>query len=491
MSKFYKNARKWTGLERLESRITPDIQFGFEILDPGDGVDRLFFTIEGDAGNNVVTLDTQNNGNVLWSATFEEGGGQVTAFGIITAGDFANAVEGLVTIGGFHVVGGAGHDTINASEFEDPVGDVHDEDVEPEGGLTNYRLWAEGGTGNDVIAGGFRSDWLEGQDNNDTLVVAMGVNDLTSGGDKGESGGSNGRWMTRGGDQLLIGTGEAITEGGRTVINTDIETITGGDEGERIDNSGFADDFGSTKIGVVVNAGGGNDTVVSSSRNDRLRGGDQDKEGGDTLSYEGSKSGVQVNLANTNQAIGGGNAEGDDAAQFENATGSDHDDSLIGSSGANVLTGGDGDDELSGASGNDTLFGNEGEDEMEGGLGADVLDGGDDNDTMEGGIGNDTMTGGDGDDTIDAGAGDDTIVLNYQELDEDDDNATHGGLNDADAFFGGPTDDLFLFINMPEDDGDVDDDAINETVQYLDDQLDDGMNDWDETRDDVDWVPED
>jgi hypothetical protein len=89
-------------------------------------------------------------------------------------------------------------------------------------------------------------------------------------------------------------------------------------------------------------------------------------------------TGANVNLA-TGAATGTASIQ-----NFENATGSNFNDSLVGSFAVNTLTGGAGVDWIVGAPGNDTL---------DGGIGADVLvwSNGDNTDVMEGGADADTV----------------------------------------------------------------------------------------------------
>jgi Ca2+-binding RTX toxin-like protein len=486
MSMFLKNARKWSGLEKLEDRITPDVTFAWELnTAPGAAAQQLFFRLEGDDGANEMLAWTDTfTQNIMFAASFDEGGGAVFVSGSVSAGEIALAQFMLgKSFGGLHVLGNGGHDVIDAGEFA-TTGDFSSPLTES---LTNARLWAEGGTGNDLIAGGFRADYLQGQDGNDTLVVAQGVNDLTSGGTGGETGNtpSGANWFTSGADLLLIGPGATAT-GGRTVVNTDIERIVGSKSGETIDNRDYEFSKGSTR-GVNVDGADGNDTIISSAFGDLLNG----NTGTDTISYVGSVDHVNVNISVNPHSTSGGDAQGDSSSNFENVRGSDvvgddgtgaTGDNIIGSSGANTLDGGAGDDTLNGLSGNDTLLGRDGEDAMDGGLGNDVMAGGNGNDQMEGGLGNDTMAGDAGDDTIDAGAGTDTININWDE---------NGAAtpNPNDAFFGGPTGDIFRFFGITFTSGNPVEAEVEAIFQYLDDQLDAGMADWDETLDSVEIDP--
>ena len=93
---------------------------------------------------------------------------------------------------------------------------------------------------------------------------------------------------------------------------------------------------------------------------DVLAGGDGTS---DTVSYEGSASGVTVNLlANT---VSGGDAAGDTISGFENVTGSSFDDVIQGDANNNIINAGDG---------NDRVFSSWGLDTIDGGAGSDTVD---------------------------------------------------------------------------------------------------------------------
>ncbi|MDY3554996.1 calcium-binding protein [Gemmata sp. JC717] len=207
---------------------------------------------------------------------------------------------------------------------------------------------------------------------------------------------------------------------------------------------GGSPDFapGST-ITVVVNANGGNDTVVNATRfSGTLNGGD----GNDTLTV------VATNTA-ANQLFGG--------AGNDTLTGGAGNDLLVGGLGNDLISGGDGDDDLwgddrvgsngvfvSSGSGTDILLGNMGNDTLRGGGGDDQLwgdhaqkqmvngqlqwvsldRGG--NDQLFGEAGNDTLVGGWGNDTLSGGAGNDWLFGGKGN------DALSGG-DDRDYLFGG------------------------------------------------------
>ena len=151
-----------------------------------------------------------------------------------------------------------------------------------------------------------------------------------------------------------------------------------------------------------IKAKGGDDTIKSSAGADHYEGG----KGDDTIDYAGSDAGVTVDL--TTGTGKGGHAEGDTFKSIETVRGSDHADTLIGSSGNDKLTGGNGGDTIDGRGGNDELGGGEDNDKIDGGEGDDRLVGHAGDDMLTGGDGDDKLYGGAGRDILDGGAGNDT-----------------------------------------------------------------------------------
>jgi Ca2+-binding RTX toxin-like protein len=84
--------------------------------------------------------------------------------------------------------------------------------------------------------------------------------------------------------------------------------------------------------------------------------------------------------------------------------GTENDDDLPGTNGADVIRGLGGDDDIAGYGGADTLFGGDGDD---------YVWGADDTDTVYGGAGDDIVVESDGGDTLYGGAGVDTLSLSY------------------------------------------------------------------------------
>ncbi len=154
--------------------------------------------------------------------------------------------------------------------------------------------------------------------------------------------------------------------------------------------TGLADDYIRAKNlakPIIVNSGGGNDTIIGSNANDTIDAGTGD------------------------DVVNGG--EGDDYAY-----GSDGQDTMFGGSGNDTLSGGpgrnlmygeDGGDLLNGGNRPDTMYGGNGDDRLRGGAGGDALIGGDGADDMRGDAGNDGFVGGNGDDYMFGGGENDTL----------------------------------------------------------------------------------
>ena len=270
-----------------------------------------------------------------------------------------------------------------------------------------------------MLSGGGGDDTLRGGAGGDTLVGGAGADSLDGGTDRGDTQSED--WaayrdaMAGVTVDLNAGRGTAGDAEGDTLKN--IELIWGSEH---------------------------NDTFIASEGADIIHG----DGGSDTVSYEASKHGVTVTIANgqwtaaeaddndpstmedpamfdaatdtqVNNWRAGGSDDSTDATtrpaailpasqgedntksyaigdllySIENVTGSRQDDKITGDGTPNVLKGGDGKDALNGGLGNDKLYGGAG------------------NDALNGGAGNDTLMGGAGDDDLTGGAGTDTFVF--------------------------------------------------------------------------------
>jgi Ca2+-binding RTX toxin-like protein len=202
----------------------------------------------------------------------------------------------------------------------------------------------------------------------------------------------------------------------------------------------------SLTVGIVVNAGDGDDSVDVSATITRpatLNGGT----GADTLFGGGGNDSINTGAdaigdyadgRGGNDTINGGlgddvifGSAGNDVINAGDgvnvAYGGDGNDSITGGSDADYLVGGNGKDTINGLDGDDTIFGGGGDkpdkapDSIDGGAGDDYLTGGNGSDTINGESGNDTIEGGLGNDSILGGAETDP----------------GGGLTDDDVAYGG------------------------------------------------------
>lgn len=309
--------------------------------------------------------------------------------------------------------------------------------------------------GDDDIWGSLFGDNLFSYAGNDELIGDFG-NDTLNGGD---------------GDDVLYGD----DKDGTRYRNNSTAPVTEYDPEDYLAEYGDNDVLFGNAGDDTLFGGLGNDVLNGGAGADVLNGGS----GTNTASYDGSASGVAVNLA-TGAAVGGA-ADGDVLQGISSLTGSDHDDMLTGDDAVNSLNGGAGDDTLNGGAGADLIDGGQGDDDtatyatsssavqvnlgtatgtggdaqgdeiyniehligsdhsdsLNGNTSNNTLAGGDGNDTLNGLDGDDILLGGDGADSLEGGAGDDTLEGG------DSNDHVHGGAGDDDLS-GGDGDDHFM-----------------------------------------------
>ncbi len=242
---------------------------------------------------------------------------------------------------GFDLIGTAGDDTLNGSEVYRTLYGLDGDDFLTGGNIDNV---IHGGQGRDIMFGNGGSDQLFGGVGGDVVQAGDG-NDVLNGED--------------GNDSLEGEAGDDVLDGG-----AGDDQLYGGEGADQL-------------------FGGAGDDVVVTDADDTVRDGGA---GIDTISFQGV-FGVTFDLGTSN---------------FENATGTDGDDTLTAAS----------------AVGSVQLIGNGGNDILTGGFGDDVLMGGEvfvgegAADTLTGGAGNDRLEGGTGDDAyrFNLGDGQDRIV---------------------------------------------------------------------------------
>ena len=227
-----------------------------------------------------------------------------------------------------------------------------------------------GNGGNDVIKGGDGNDTLNGGTGNDTLTGDAGVDVFLCGdGDDivyadifddlfSSYGGIGYDILYVTGtlgyvfDYLAYGF-EEFHEG----LPSGPPPIEGTSAAETLNGTSSADTIYGYGGDDTLNGNDGDDVLIGGDGNDRLNGGN----GIDTASYRTATVGVVVNLGNTRaqSTVGAGS---DTLSGIENLEGSNLNDTLTGSSAANILIGLDGNDTLNGGAGADTLIGGIGND---------------------------------------------------------------------------------------------------------------------------------
>lgn len=174
-------------------------------------------------------------------------------------------------------------------------------------------------------------------------------------------------------------------------------TINVPQSNDQISGTNLGDVICITGDNNVVNALGGDDTVIDDGTDNTINLG----EGFDTYDGTGGDGSTVDGGSGDDNLIG---TPGPDEL-----TGGDGDDTLVGGEEDDTLNGGLGADDLSGSAGDDAINGEAGPDDIDGGDGADILNGGDADDTLIGAIGNDTMNGGLGADQLQGDAGADDL----------------------------------------------------------------------------------
>ncbi|MEL7469761.1 MAG: Hint domain-containing protein [Pseudomonadota bacterium] len=347
---------------------------GSDSLDGGEGVDRLSYI----DSTSPVTIDIESG----------------TVSGAGTGNDtFANFEEFTLTTGDDVATGSSGNDSIDANAGNDSVdaGAGDDTVIAGEGNDT-----VAGGAGADSLNGGIGFDILDYSDSATPVVVSLAAQVVAGGDAQGDTIFSfEGVVGTDGGDNLAGGANGEFFDGG----GGDDAISAGGGDDTAIGGAGNdAIDAGSGND--TTDAGIGNDSVQAGAGNDTHDGGD----GNDTIGVDDATGPVVIDLAN--DTLTGDGVGNDTILNFENATGSDNGDTIIGDGDSNTLDGG---------AGNDTLTGGGGDDSLVGGEGADTLDGGAGNDSLDGGLGDDDIIVGSGDTAL-GGGGDDEFFVNGASL---------------------------------------------------------------------------
>ncbi|MFB2893338.1 calcium-binding protein [Aerosakkonemataceae cyanobacterium BLCC-F50] len=410
-------------------------------------------TITGDAGDDNISGDNGldsiqgNSGNDVISGGDDTDTLSGNEGNDLLKGDAGNDILSGNT-GNDTLYGGEGNDNLYGNEGDDNLyGEAGDDSLE--GNLGNDILY--GGDGTDTLLGNEGDDKLYGNQGQDILKGGEGADEIYGG--KGE----DSIWGEIGFDTIDGGAGsdtiDYSTSPSGVVVNInenrdynneqnpgifDLEPNFAIDAGTGLDGYGTVDKLRNLEniIGTAFNdilignnadnriqAGAGNDLIISSKGDDIYEG----QDGIDVISFRRDIDGVYVELKEGYAKDG---FEGlDTISQIENVVGSENDDEIYADDNANTITGGRGDDIINGRGNNDLIFGEGDQDLIYGETGEDTLFGNDGNDILDGGLGNDTLSGGEGDDQLLGQAGNDT-------LDGGEDNDTLFGGDNEDILFG-------------------------------------------------------
>ena len=404
------------------SMIDPSLIGGNDVLEGGLGDD----IIDGGAGN-----DTASYANASGAVSVALGEGALAGFS-----DGADGTDSLYDIE--NLTGSAFNDQLIGNSGANVLtGSAGDDNVRGRGGNDvlngdDGHDFIVGGDGNDTLNGGNHDDYLRGGEGDDVIAGGAGYDRaaftvLINNPVIGETGVQTGATV----NLILQGTAQNTGHGMDTL--TGIEHVSGTAYNDTLIGDGNDNWIWGEGGDDNLQGGGGNDLVETDAGNSVLNGGT----GVDTAGFNGLdsfSSGVSVSLALQESAQAVAPGSNITLSNFENLTGTLHDDALTGDDNANVLAGNAGNDTLSGGKGDDTLYGDGAirpDTHDIGGSGPittyadlsvvfpgtfaagnDTLDGGQGDDILYGGGGDDVMTGGQGSDTfvIEANSGNDTVT---------------------------------------------------------------------------------
>lgn len=339
-------------------------------------------SLTGDSGNNII--EGGSGDDVLDGST----GTDTVSYENASAAVSVNISNSTVlTIAANTATGGEDTDTL--SNFESILGSAYNDVLI---GDTNANT-INGGAGDDILVGGAGADTLTGGSGTDTVSYATASSAIA---------------VTMNGTGTLGDAAGDILSGIENIIGSAYNDTITGDAGANLIDGGLGNDIinggsGTDTVtyalaaaavtvnlataGTNVSGGAGSDAlssienIIGSNYNDTITGdananviegggGNDVLNGGagtDTLSYATASAAVNVNISTAAVlSIAAGTANGgagsDTLSNFENITGSNYNDVLVGSSSANTLDGGAGDDTLVGGAGADTFVGGAGSD---------------------------------------------------------------------------------------------------------------------------------
>jgi hypothetical protein len=360
-----------------------------------------------DGGANTATGDTIDFSGALAAVNINLTGGVATGMGSDVLFAFENVVgsgfnDTIIGSGlDDFITGGAGDDTIDGEAGFDYI----DYSDAPGAVTVDMNLGTATGNGNDTFSD---IEGVQGGDGDDKIIDDQDIdNDYLGGG---------GNDTFDQGATELNDSDTVDGEGGIDTADYSARTaaldgdLTGGCSG----GTGECDEYDNVEN---VRLGSGDDSWFGSEFNNIFfPGGGQNalngEDGIDSLNYSyGYTAGVTINMAGGGQSGGGE----DSISEFENATGTAFNDTMIGTdvvagtNGANLLVGGKGSDNISANAGPDSVRAGAGNDRIRGGAGDDTLEGQGGKDNIRGSGGADDIFGGKGKDFCNGGGGNDFI----------------------------------------------------------------------------------
>ena len=392
---------------------------GNDILSGGWGLDHLY----GGAGRDTVNYLLDPNdaaGHGAWGFNINLGQGRTHTLHDPKVVDWLDSIENAIgsdrrdfihgTDGANYLAGAGGVDVVRGYGGADILSGGDGADT------------LDGGAGNDIFAGGAGLDHLYGGAGLDTVSYVIDKADRLAGSD---GWGFNidlalGRTNSRTTGELedrLYSIESAVGSAGADILfgSSGANYLAGASGNDHLYGRGGDDILSGGAGGDHLYGGAGNDILSGGGvRLDHLDGGP----GIDTVSYvidpgfangDANGNGLRIDLATGLTSVRNTNFYADTLKDIENAIGSNADDIVRGSAGANYLSGAQGADVIIGRDGDDTVRGDGGDDVVYGELGADVLFGGDGDDTLFGGAGNDILSGGAGYDVLRGEGGFDTV----------------------------------------------------------------------------------
>lgn len=247
---------------------------GYDTFNGGDGNDTISAVGAG-AVDIGMTAFSAANGVETIDATGATGPVRVIGDWNANALDFS----GTTLAGNIVINGGGGNDTITGSAGNDTI---------EGGGWGNQTI--DGGAGDDVIYADKGNDVVNGGAGNDTFRVSGNQCSNFEGWDK-YSGGDGNDSIVAFGNNVDIGL--TAFNAGNSVETIDLSGLTG--QGRLLgDWAANTLDFSATTLvgHVVIDGGGGNDTIIGSAGAEVIRGGDGNDavggKGGNDLLYGGS-----------------------------------------------------------------------------------------------------------------------------------------------------------------------------------------------------------